>query len=291
MQLEIDWERQIILMISTKKILISILGFYQGGAEIMPIRIANELYRRGYKVEIHCLKKDGSDKIKALLDERIPIHYTDRAGVLAILILTKGFSVIHTHCVASQQLVARIKHRYPFINIRHIATSHGGYEGLDEAESRKAIVEIDKATDIWTYVAENNRETFDKVGIAEDKLVKIGNAMERIGEIFPIQLSQYMIPEDAIVFTVITRAVWKKCWQECIDTISEARRITGKNIHLILGGTGPIYDELMSKPLDDFVHLVGVVTNPCNLYASSYCGMLLSVRECAPLKCITPGYR
>ena len=266
-----------------KGILISIIGFSQGGAEIMPIRIANELHRQGYRVGIHCLTKDGDDVIRSFLDKGISVHYTDRASAFASLVLLKRYGVIHTHCVASQQLVARAKKKVPFLSIYHVATSHGGYEGLEEKDALRVIREVDSAVNVWTYVAENNKETFIKAGIPDNKLVKIGNAIQQIGEITPVPLSQYGIPEDAIVFTVISRAVWKKSWKECIKTIAEARKITGKNIHLILGGTGPIYDELIKQDLDEYIHLIGAVSDPCGIYRSSYCGLLLSVRECAPL--------
>lgn len=266
-----------------KGILISIIGFCQGGAEIMPIRIANELHRMGYKVGIHCLNKGEDTMVRSFLEEGIPVYYTDRAFTFGLLLLTKRYDVIHTHCVASQQLVARTKRKMPFLSVYHVATSHGGYEGLDEKEAHRVIREVDAAVNVWTYVAENNKETFVSAGIAQEKLVKIGNAIRHMGAINPLPLSTYGIPEDAIVFTVITRAVWKKCWRECIDTIAEARKISGKNIHLILGGTGPVYEELIKEDLEEYIHLIGAVSDPCGLYRSSYCGLLLSVRECAPL--------
>ena len=56
----------------TKGILISIFGFIQGGAEIMPIRIANYLHKHHYKVGIHCLKKECDLEIRNLLHPDIP---------------------------------------------------------------------------------------------------------------------------------------------------------------------------------------------------------------------------
>lgn len=267
----------------TKGILISIFGFIQGGAEIMPIRIANYLHKHHYKVGIHCLKKECDLEIRNLLHPDIPVYYTDRSLELAAIILVHRYGVIHSHCVSSQQLVARMKKRIPFLPLYHVATSHGGYEGMDMAEAVTVIKNTNRTVDMWTYVADNNLELFRLAGVAEQKLRKIGNAMEAPENIQPVNWGQYGIPEDAIVFCVITRAVWKKCWNECIEAIKRARELTGKNIHLALCGTGPVYETLIQQSQETFIHLVGEVTNPCAFYKASYCGLLLSVRECAPL--------
>ena len=43
-------------------IIMSIMGFFQGGGEIMPIRLANYLKENHYRVAIHCVKKNGNEK-------------------------------------------------------------------------------------------------------------------------------------------------------------------------------------------------------------------------------------
>lgn len=265
------------------RILISIIGFSQGGAEIMPIRIANYLHTHHYEVGVHCVKRECDPKIRNLLHSDIPVFYTDQFWKLAAIILKYRYTVLHSHSVASQLLVARMKKRVPFIHIQHVATSHGGYEGMDSAEAVETIRKVDSSVSCWTYVAGNNLKLFQLANISEQKLSKIGNAMEVPQDIRPVQWEEYGISKNAIVFTVITRAVWKKCWKECIQAIQKARELSGRDIHLVLGGTGPVYEELKQNPQEEFVHLVGTVIHPCDFYKASYCGLLLSVRECAPL--------
>lgn len=267
----------------TKGILISIHGFSQGGAEIMPIRIANDLHKHHCRVGVHCLKKECDPEVRSLLHPDIPVYATDRSVGLAAVVLLHRYAVIHSHCVASQQLIARMKKRFPFVSLYHVATSHGGYEGMNASEAVVTIENADQAVDIWTYVADNNRELFLRAGVEERKLRKIGNAMEVPENIQPVNWRKYGITEDAIIFCVITRAVWKKCWNECIEAIKKARELTGKDIHLVLGGTGPIYEALLLQPQEPYIHLIGGVANPCAFYKACYCGLLLSVRECAPL--------
>lgn len=266
-----------------KGILISFMGFVQGGAEIMPVRIANYLHKQNYRVGVHCIQKNGDEEIRKLLCPDIPVYYTDRSLELAAIVMLHQYKVIHSHCVSSQQIVARMSGRFPFLKIRHVATSHGGYEGLQDLEAVNILKAVDPYVSCWTCVAENNRELFDRAGIQKSKIHKIGNAMEIPEEIHPVNWRDYGIPDNAFVVTVITRAVWKKCWPECIAAIEMARERSGEEIHLVLAGTGPIYEELTAKSQKEFVHLAGEVTDPCAFYKASYCGLLLSVRECAPL--------
>ena len=271
-------------------ILISIMGFSQGGGEIMPVRLANYLKEKKYRVALHCINKSVDEKIRGLLHPDIPVYYTDRYWQLAVILVKHRYKYVHSHCVASQLLIARTKKRIPFLKIHHIATLHGGYEGMEQDKAITLIKKVDPYVNCWTYVANNNLPVLRNAGVSSYKIKKVENAMVRPETIQPFDFRIYDIPEQAYVFTVITRAVSKKCWKECIASVKEARKMTGHDIHLVLGGTGPVYDELKRGSLDSFVHLVGEITNPCDYYAASYCGLLLSIRECAPLGLIEMYY-
>ena len=54
-------------MKNKSKILISILGFSAGGAEILPIRLANSLHDRGYTVGVHCTKPSADKSVRSRL--------------------------------------------------------------------------------------------------------------------------------------------------------------------------------------------------------------------------------
>lgn len=271
-------------------VLISILGFKEGGAEIMPIRIANYLHARHYNVGVHCLEPEQNESIRKQLNPEIPVHCTHRFWKMGFILWKNKYRVVNTHCIASQLLMTRVRRRIPFLNIYHVATSHGGYEGLEQKEATELLRLVDPCVDRWTYVADNNCRLLREIKVLENKLIKVGNAMERPEHISPVKWSDYSVPEDAIVFTVITRAVWKKCWRETIEAIKKAREITGENIHLVLCGTGPVRDELLQEPQEEFIHFPGTVGNPCDFYSASYCGLLLSRLECAPLGLIEMYY-
>ncbi len=266
-----------------KRILISIMGFLPGGAEILPIRLANYLHAGGYPVGVHCIHGSKDDAMRGLLHPDIPVYVTDRFWKLAQILRREHYTVLHSHCVASQMLVARMKRRLPFLRVRHIATSHGGYEGMRPEEAAALLPQVDRGVDAWTYVAQNNLPLLRQAEIPEKKLHKIGNAMEPPERICPVTWETHGIPNDACVFTVITRAVAKKSWPACIAAVQEARQLTGRDIHLALCGVGPVYEALRQEPPADFVHFLGEVDRPCDFYQSSHCGLLLSVLECAPL--------
>lgn len=273
-----------------EKILISIIGFTQGGAEIFPIRLANFLYRQNIDVMVHAINDQEEAFVRNMLDPDIKVFKCSSRLKFIRLLMKEKITVVHTHCNANQLLVARSCKIAPWLRIRHIATCHGIYEGIDYELAKEQILCCDPYVKYWTYVADNNYATLKKVGITEEKCKKIGNSMEYPDKITPIEKKKYNIPEDAKVVTVISRAVGKKSWIECIHTITKAREQSGLNIHLILGGLGEYYELLTKKGVPDYIHLAGAVTKPCDYYAASDLGMLLSKIECAPLGLIEMYY-
>ena len=80
-------------------VLISILGFREGGAEIMPIRIANYLHARHYNVGVHCLEPEQNEKIRKQLSPGIPVHCTHRFWKMGIIIRKYNYSEHTLHRV------------------------------------------------------------------------------------------------------------------------------------------------------------------------------------------------
>lgn len=273
-----------------RKIVISIKGFMQGGGEILPIRLANALHKEGYKVYIHALQDKEESKIRELLNPDIIVFKCHKAWKMALFLLKNNIDVVHTHSVDCQIFISGIKRKIPLVKVYHIATSHGGYEGVPFEKAKQYIQKVDPQIDVWTYVADNNIGTLVDSGVDKKKCIKIGNGMERPKKIKSITRLKMNVPENASVVMVITRAVDKKCWRECIKTVALARQKTELDIHLILCGTGNVYNQLIEEETADYVHLLGVVNNPCDYYAAADVGMLLSIRECAPLGIIEMYY-
>lgn len=264
-------------------IIISIMSFTQGGGEILPIRLANCLHEQGYSVRIHALSDQEEEFVRKMVNPEIKVFKCHLPIHMAHYILKEKVALIHTHCNCNQLFVSKCMKLFPWIKLIHVATAHGAYEGMSLKEAKRELHKCDRKVNLWTYVADNNKVTFDYVGIPDHKCLKIGNAMERPRVITPLPRIDLGITNEAKLVTVISRAVDKKCWEQSIEVITRARELSNLDIHLVLGGLGPVRDKLQKMGIPSYIHMVGSVSNPCDYYAASDLGMLLSIRECAPL--------
>ena len=75
--------------------------------------------------------------------------------------------------------------------------------------------------------------------------------------VHPEDRRNYAIPQDAFLLCIASRGLPQKGWKEAIAATSRARELSGKDIHLMLIGNGPVYEELKDA-VPPFVHLTGV---------------------------------
>jgi len=277
---------------SNKKcILISQYSFSYGGGEIMPIRLANQFKRIGYSVLVHILAEDKEDaKVRAMLSPDIPVVRTDNEEEMILILRTHHIDIVNTHHQASQSFFARVLRMDLDLKkqIYHVGTSHGMYNAFTDKDFIFIIKELLGYVDYWTYVADKNIEPFLKYGCYNaDVFRKIPNGIEK-PIIHPISRTEMGIKENAFVFCLASRAIKEKGWQESIKAITIARERIEKDIHLILIGDGPVYEELTKINIPDFVHLMGFKDNPCDYYAISNAMLLASnySSESAPLSLI-----
>lgn len=272
-----------------KRLLISLYGFYYGGGEIMPIRLANQLAEMGYPVIVHALKTEKQEKkVRDMLMPEIPVIYSQDEKEMTYLLRRYGVGVISTHHQATQSFIARIMKGNPNLAIRHVATTHGMYEAFNEEDLRYILNQLNGGVDYWTYVAEKNIEPFKRMGIYDSKrFIKIPNGFRKPA-INEIRRSSLGISEKAFLFCVASRAIEQKGWKESIAAIGVARKNTGKDICLLLLGAGPVYDELSRTVQPEYVRLLGFRENVCDYMAISDAMLLASwyESESAPLSVI-----
>jgi glycosyltransferase involved in cell wall biosynthesis len=108
-----------------------------------------------------------------------------------------------------------------------------------------------------------------------DRFVRIDNAVDLI-PINPIPRSELGVPEDAFLICLVSRAIPEKGWQEAIETVRLARKISGKEIHLLFVGAGPEYDRLQPLIHDNGIHFLGFRANVRDYFATSDLGFLPS---------------
>jgi glycosyltransferase involved in cell wall biosynthesis len=95
-------------------------------------------------------------------------------------------------------------------------------------------------------------------------------------KIIPIPRAQMNMPQDAFVLCCVSRAVSDKGWAEAIEAVDAARKMSGRDIRLILVGNGPVYDEYCKVGAPDFVYFGGFHENSVGHYAAADMGIMLT---------------
>jgi len=260
-------------------IMVSSMGFYPGGAEILPIRFANELKRLGLSVlflsaGLH-VRENG---VRRLLRNDVPVIETADPHATKTLIEEFGIEVLNSHQWYIQ--------RYPFLLpdvfsklLCHAASLHGMIEyGNDFGVSREELLAADRGVTSWVYTADKNLGPFVQLDVLEHsraRFIKLPNGMEP-PEIIPIHRHEIGIPEDAFVLCCVSRAIPEKGWSETVSVIENARAITGRDIRLILVGNGAVYDAYCRSGIPDFVYLAGFSENSVGHYAAADMGIMLT---------------
>lgn len=282
-----EWLNKMIENIRIPHILISIYAFSYGGGEIMPIRLANILWEKGYQVGVHIYNSNEYDRnVRMSLNSSIPVIYADSISEMVTQIDKLGYNVIHTHHQACQTFVNQVlvSHENLQKRVCHIATSHGIYDEI-EKDILKAILEQDDMANrvsYWTYVADKSIIPFQKVNVYEkERFVKIPNGMQ-MPEISPFDLSEYGITKDDFVITIISRALFEKGWLHAIHAV-EKLHDSHPEIHLLLVGNGEVYDKCKEQLENEYIHFLGFRENPCDIFSVSKLCLLPSHSDCAPL--------
>jgi len=260
-------------------IMVSTLGFYPGGAEILPIRLANEFKRQGHSVLFFSAglipRHDG---VRRMLRHDVPVIETSGLEDLKELIRDFGIEALNTHQWHMQKYPVQLPDVFDGLRT-HVASLHGMIEhgdafGVTEEQLRDA----DQKVTTWVYTAEKNLEPFYKFGLYEGssgRFVKIPNGMQP-PEVIPIPRVRMNIPQDSFVLCCVSRAIPDKGWAETIEAVKAARTLSGRDIRLILVGNGSVYDEYCRVGAPEFVHLAGFSENSVGHYAAADMGIMLT---------------
>lgn len=260
-------------------ILIAILGFYPGGAEILPIRLANELRRRGLSVAILSHGSPAREyQVRAMVDNNLPVLETFDCEKTRELISEFAIDVLNSHHWPIQRLPNLLPDVFSSLKA-HVAALHGQIENtkafnIDFTELKLS----DRFVTSWIYTADKNLAPFRETGLYQsspERFHKLPNGIEK-KSIERVNRTLLGIPEEAFVLCCVSRAIPEKGWLEMIDVVRESRLRSGKDIRLILVGNGPVYDELRNQSLPSFIVLTGYSSNSTGFYATSDMGIMLS---------------
>jgi glycosyltransferase involved in cell wall biosynthesis len=170
------------------------------------------------------------------------------------------------------------------------------YEAMDEGVFERTLEDVWPAVSRWAFVAEKNLMPFRERGLdVSRRFRRIPNGVASADtKMAGVIRSELDIPTDAFVLFVASRAIPEKGWREAIKVVTDARRRSGRDIRLVLGGDGPVHEELSKRPLPPFVYLLGFVASPVDYFGMADAGLLLSTfaGESQPLcvlECLAAG--
>ena len=260
-------------------VMISTMGFYAGGAEILPIRLANEFKRLGLSVMLFSAGvHQREDGVRRMLRNDVPVIETPSVEYMKAIIHEFGVECLNTHQWHVQKYPLQIPDVFKELRA-HVASMHGMIEhGNTSDVTAEELRMADRNVTTWVYTAQKNLIPFADAGLYAEgspRFVKIPNGMQP-PRIVPILRAEIEIPEDAFTLCCISRAIPDKGWAETIQVVDRARALSGQDIRLILVGNGLVYDEYCEVGVPDFVYLAGFSDNAVGYYAAADMGIMLT---------------
>jgi glycosyltransferase involved in cell wall biosynthesis len=259
-------------------VIVSTMGFSPGGAEILPIRIANELKRQGLSV---LLLNTGLmsffDRIRGMVRNDVPVVETSNLGETREIIRQFGIEALNSHHWHIQKYPFQVPDVFDDLRV-HVASLHGMIEHDAFGVTEEQLFQADEKVTNWVFTANKNVVPFAEAELydeASTRFVKIANGMMP-PTIAPVSRSQMHIPDDAFVLCCVSRAIEDKGWAEAIEAVARARKLSNRDIRLVLVGNGPVYDEYCQTGVDDFVYLAGFSENSVGHYAAADVGIMLT---------------
>ncbi|MFT3731878.1 MAG: glycosyltransferase [Hyphomicrobium sp.] len=256
-------------------VLMAFLGFQTGGGEIFPIHLANALHAQGVSVSMMALENQGEvPGVRNMLNPGIPVYDTawvQRYGVKRFL-RDAGISLIHSHVVVAEAFFFQDRQFDP--GVPYVVTLHGSYEasGLSDEELKFYASKVDH----FIYVADKNLAPLQSDDGVVAAASKFRNAM-------PLDLRPYTrsrqdmeIAEEAVIFTLVSRAVADKGWPEAIAAFKQLRVSNpDTKMHLLLCGSGEEMERLEPEHgSDPDISFLGFQDRINGLYAMSDCAIV-----------------
>ncbi|MBP2547681.1 glycosyltransferase involved in cell wall biosynthesis [Neorhizobium galegae] len=260
-------------------VLVSTMGFYPGGAEILPIRLANEFKRQGLSVLLLSAGLGGrEDGVRQMLRNDVPLIETSNIAKFKETIRKFHIEALNTHQWHIQKYPLVVPDVFDDLRA-HVASLHGMIEHGEAFEvTKEQLAAADRNVTTWAYTADKNLDPFKKLGLydgSSPRFQKIQNGMQP-PEVVPVSRARMNIPETAFVLCCVSRAIPDKGWAEAIDAVDGARRLSGLDIRLILVGNGVVYDDYCKNPVPDFVYLAGFSEDSVGHYAAADMGIMLT---------------
>lgn len=288
------------------KILIAIESFYDGGAEIFAIRLANELaeFSQVYFLELDYYKTKEKRQAQLLNTKKIkliqagknivgdwlfgedvnvssyfvkarnylkPAYYFLKKIQVKNIIKKYGISTVNSHSWDTDVYFASLKNN---INFRLVSSFHGHYEFLAnkrinfDEQTKEALNVIDKVI----YTSPEHQKTLKKIGLPESKSVKIfyGVSMP-----LALKVTNYQ-HGNVLKLVMVARGIKEKGWEEAVLAVIELLKKYRGLITLNLVGEGKYLDYMKRKYLNDAVVFCGFQNDVAEIVNEAHIGLLPS---------------
>jgi glycosyltransferase involved in cell wall biosynthesis len=229
----------------TRHILMGILGFKTGGAEIFPINLANALVERGYVVSVVVLDTQGEEpNVRARLRPQIPVYERGLVEEIGLdrFLQDYGIDLVHTHYLGVDRWLHRACRD---AGLPYVVTLHGSYEvgNLDDQTTAALLESVSR----WVYTAEKNLRVFDRTATDRAAFTKMANAVPDTEPGLRLSRQEHGISDDAFVFGVASRAIWSKGWDIAVKALAQVAADTDRPVCVALCGAGESYDDLVAE--------------------------------------------
>lgn len=249
-------------------------GMLQGGGEIFPIYLANELRKQQAAVTFVDFRLGAYDEeIRKKLDSSIPLIELKDIQSLPLLLDMAGIEVVHTHEANVDTAVGEVLN-HSSSSCKQVITLHGMYEMMKSAVLQRVLQEVIQSCACFVYIADKNLVPFQ--GVKDSVcLKKVGNGLPLV-PIHQVNRSSLGISDEDFCITLVSRSLFDKGWLEAIEAVNLANEKSDRLLHLVLIGTGECYDYLQKQDLPSYIHLLGRKSNVRDYFAMSDLGLLPS---------------
>lgn len=276
----VEWYREAGLKAASARrgpaVCVAIHAFAPGGAEAFAIHMAVALRRARCAVTLLELVTLPSDPaVRARVPADLPVVRLGRPAEIARFLRESGIEMVNTHHPRADLALARALDMLPPCTRPRLFCTHHGFYHLDAGNLFRCRDLFHRHVSRWINVAGRGRHPFVVAGLlthsAGDRFLELPAGIP-----LPSTLPPPLFPgrNQPFVVTVASRALPEKGWREAIAAIDRVRISSGRDIRLVLAGSGPVQEELERDKPPAFVSLLGFRVDVPNLYAQGHLGML-----------------
>lgn len=294
-------------VISRLNVLVVIESFYDGGAEMFAIRLANAV---SDKVNLYFLElypyRSSVKKQKLLIDtERIEFvelgknfigdilnstflkgklknklnrlyQFVNKIFIVAF-IRNRKIQIVHSHSWESDLYFSKIKSSVDF---SFITTFHGHYELNKDRGAffvRNAKFILDK-TDMVVYLTNVHEQTLNELGVAVEKRKRIFHGLDR-----RIAKVEKKLENNIVKFALVARGIPEKGWEESIAVVLHLNEQYPGRVELHLIGDSDYVKALKLKYNYSFIYFYGYLEDVFPIIQNVHVGLLPSTYKAESL--------